>query len=69
MSGETCDHCGDEVEIGGGISGIWSTKPETTGGMTFELPEGEECLLCFECLSQLPEDSTADDLAAFVDLN
>jgi len=36
MTTRPCDGCGEDVTIAGGIAGIWSTSPETTGGITLE---------------------------------
>jgi hypothetical protein len=64
MSKESCDGCGDAVPIGGGISGLWSSNPEGTGGMTLELRDDTEHFLCFDCIERLPDDPTEADVAA-----
>jgi hypothetical protein len=67
MADEPCDACGDDVPIGGGISGIWSSKPEGTGGMTLELNDGSEHFLCFDCIGNLPDDPTEADVSHISD--
>jgi hypothetical protein len=64
MASEPCEGCGDDVPIGGGISGIWSSDPEGTGGMTLEFDDGTEFFLCFDCIEALPDEPSADDVAA-----
>jgi hypothetical protein len=64
MASEPCEGCGDDVSIGGGISGIWSSDPEGTGGMTLEFDDGTEFFLCFDCIEELPDEPSADDVAA-----
>jgi hypothetical protein len=66
MASEPCDACGDDVPIGGGISGFWSSNPESTGGMTLAFDDGSEYFLCFECLSTLPEEPDEDDVRELV---
>jgi hypothetical protein len=65
MASQQCDGCGDDVNLGGGISGLFDSDPEPTGGMTLELADGSEHFLCFECIERLPDDRepTADDVA------
>jgi hypothetical protein len=62
MAKESCDACGDDVPIGGGISGLWSSDPQGTGGMTLELRDGTEHFLCFDCIEKLPDDPTEADV-------
>lgn len=64
MASEPCESCGDDVPIGGGISGIWSSDPEGTGGMTLEFEDGSEFFLCFDCIEELPDEPSAGDVAA-----
>ncbi|MEF8915671.1 DUF7561 family protein [Natronomonas sp.] len=64
MASEPCEGCGDDVAIGGGISGIWSSDPEGTGGMTLEFEDGSEFFLCFDCIEALPDEPGAEDVAA-----
>lgn len=64
MASEPCDACGEDVPIGGGISGFWSSQPRRTGGMTLELSDGTEHFLCFLCIERLPDDPTAADVRA-----
>jgi len=65
MTTEPCDGCGEDVTIAGGIAGIWSTSPGTTGGMTLELADGTEHFLCYDCIDRLPDDEevTSDHVA------
>ncbi|PSP36477.1 hypothetical protein BRC63_08505 [Halobacteriales archaeon QH_10_70_21] len=62
MASEPCDACEEDVPIGGGISGMWSSDPEGTGGMTLEFPDGREFFLCFDCIDELPEEPDAADV-------
>ena len=66
MASDDCDACGDDVPIGGGISGFWSSNPESTGGMTLAFDDGSEYFLCVECLSTLPDDPDEDDVRDLV---
>ncbi len=63
MAYDRCDSCGESVPIGGGISAIWSSDPEGTGGMTLEFADGSEYFLCFSCIEALPDEPTAADVA------
>lgn len=63
MATDPCDACGEDVPIGGGIAGIWSSDPEPTGGMTLEFDNGTKQFLCFDCIASLPEEPTADEVA------
>lgn len=67
MGSDPCDACGERVSIGGGISGLWSSDPEGTGGMTLAFDDGTEQFLCFACIDSLPEDPTAADVGELVD--
>ena len=62
MASEPCDACEEDVPIGGGISGMWSSDPEGTGGMTLEFPDDREFFLCFDCIDELPEEPDAADV-------
>lgn len=64
MATEPCEACGEDVPIGGGISGIWSSDPQGTGGMTLEFDDGSEFFLCFDCIERLPDEPTASDVEA-----
>ena len=65
MTTEPCDACGERVTIAGGIAGLWSLDNEATGGMTLEFDaDGSEHFLCFDCVDRLPDDPTAEDVAA-----
>jgi hypothetical protein len=61
---DRCDGCGAEVPIAGGIANFWSMDATETGGMTLELLDGTEHILCFDCIEALPDDATAEDVAA-----
>lgn len=67
MATEPCDGCDASVSIGGGISGIWSSDPQGTGGMTLEFDDGSEYFLCFECIESLPDEPTGADITALGD--
>lgn len=64
MARESCDACGEDVTIAGGISGIWSSSPDSTGGMTLELVDESEHFLCFDCIEKLPDDPDESDVRA-----
>ncbi|MFB6146068.1 MAG: hypothetical protein ABEJ08_00085 [Halobacteriaceae archaeon] len=64
MAGTRCDACGTEVRIAGGIAELWTGSHTTTGGMTLELADGTEHFLCFDCIEELPDEPTADDVEA-----
>jgi len=61
---ERCDGCGSEVPVAGGIANFWTMNSTRTGGMSLELADGSEFVLCFDCIEALPEDATAEDVAA-----
>lgn len=68
MAKETCEGCGDRVTIAGGIANIWTLEKESTGGMTLEFEsDGSEHFLCFDCIDKLPDEPTAEDVAALGD--
>lgn len=62
MATASCDGCGRQVRIAGGIADIWTFEPGPTGGLTLELDDGSEHFLCLDCLEALPEDATAEDV-------
>lgn len=62
MATETCNACGEEVPIGGGIAGIWSSDPEGTGGLIVEFEDGTELFLCFDCIEKLPPEPMPADV-------
>lgn len=64
MAKDPCDGCGRVVRIAGGIANLWTLEPGPTGGLTLELADGSEHFLCFSCVEALPENPTADDVAA-----
>lgn len=63
MTSEPCDGCGRDVRIAGGVENIWTLEGGATKGMTIDLDDGE-FFLCFECIERLPEEPTAEDVAA-----
>lgn len=67
MASDPCDACGEDVRIGGGISGLWSSDPQGTGGMTLELADGSEHFLCFDCIDRLPETPDRSDVESLTD--
>ena len=65
MAKETCEGCGRQVKIAGGIANIWTLENDATGGMTLEFEsDGTEHFLCFDCIDRLPDDPAAEDVAA-----
>lgn len=63
MSGDVCDGCGEEVRIAGGIANFWTMDSTETGGMVLEFDADDtEHFLCFECIEQLPDEPTAEDV-------
>jgi hypothetical protein len=65
MATETCEGCGEQVKIAGGIANLWTLDNDATGGMTLEFDaDGSEHFLCFECIDRLSDDPTAEDVAA-----
>lgn len=63
MGRDFCDGCNSRIAIAGGISNIWTTESVQTEGMTIELADGSEHLLCFSCISSLPDNPTSRDIA------
>ena len=66
MASESCDACGEDVPIGGGISGFWSSNNDSTGGMTLAFDDGSEFFLCFDCLADLPDEPDESDVRELV---
>lgn len=64
MAHEPCDGCGRRVRIAGGIVNLWSFGGDAAGGLTLELSDGSEFLLCFDCIEKLPDDPSREDVAA-----
>ena len=66
MASQSCDGCGVEVNIGGGIASIWSFSQTPTEGIQLELVDGSEHFLCYDCIDRLPDDRdvTAEDVEA-----
>lgn len=64
---ETCDACGREVQVAGGVANIWDVTPRQTGGLTLELQDGSEFFLCYDCIEQLPDDPSRADVDALRD--
>jgi hypothetical protein len=69
MSTDSCDGCGRDVSIAGGIANLWTFDGDETGGVTLELADGTDHFLCFDCIERLPDDRdvTADDVAALAE--
>lgn len=67
MAREPCDGCGRPVSIAGGIANLWSFEGDDTGGLTLELSDGTEHFLCYDCIGDLPDDPTREDVAALPD--
>ncbi|WP_135827548.1 DUF7561 family protein [Halorussus halobius] len=64
MASDTCEGCGEQVTIAGGIANLWTFERDQTGGMTLEFDsDASEHFLCFECIDRLPDDPTASDVA------
>lgn len=65
MARESCDGCGKQVSIAGGIANLWTLESDDTGGIALELADGSDHFLCYECIEHLPEDreATAEDVA------
>jgi len=61
MTTQSCDGCGLDVRIAGGIGDIWTREKTATGGITLELADGTEHFLCLDCLDRLPENRTVTD--------
>jgi hypothetical protein len=59
---DRCDGCGREIQVAGGIANFWTMDHTETGGIYLEFSDGEERLVCFECLEALPENATAADV-------
>ena len=64
MATEPCDGCGRDVSIAGGIANLWSFNTDSTDGLTLELADGSEYFLCFACIERIPDDPSAEDIAA-----
>jgi len=66
MASRSCDGCGAEVSIAGGIANIWTQGSRPTEGIVLELGDGTEHFLCYDCIDRLPDDRevTAADVAA-----
>lgn len=64
MAKRPCDGCGREVSIAGGIANLWTLEHDSTGGLSLELEDGSDHFLCFECVDDLPDHPTADDVEA-----
>lgn len=64
MASQSCDGCGDDVRIAGGIADFWSFSGESSGGMTLEFEDDTEHFLCYDCIERLPDYPGASDVAA-----
>ena len=67
MSGDRCDGCERPVSVAGGIANGWSFSGRHTGGMTMEFADDTEHFLCFDCIDDLEDDPTAEDVEALPD--
>lgn len=67
MATTPCDGCGRRVSVAGGIANLWSFDSDPTEGLTLELADGSEHFLCFECIEDLPDDPTTDDVESLPD--
>jgi hypothetical protein len=63
MGRDFCDGCNARITIAGGISNIWTTDSVHTQGITIELDDGSDHLLCYECIEQLPDNPSRSDIA------
>ena len=64
MASSPCDGCGCDVRIAGGIANLWTFGGDDADGLTLELADGSDHLLCYDCIDRLPDDPTAADVAA-----
>lgn len=64
MTADPCEGCGRSVHIAGGTENLWTHSSGRGGGMTLELDDGNEYFLCFQCVEELPEDATSEDIDA-----
>lgn len=64
MSKAPCDGCGRPVQIAGGIANLWTFTGDGAGGLTLELADGTDHLLCYDCIERLPDDPSAADVDA-----
>ncbi|MEM4781862.1 MAG: hypothetical protein QXG03_09925 [Halalkalicoccus sp.] len=64
MPSESCDGCGEDVHIAGGVADMWSFSQEPTGGLTLEFEDDTEHFLCYACIERLPDHPSAADVAA-----
>ena len=64
MATEPCDGCGCAVQIAGGIANLWTFGGDRTEGLTLELEDGSDHLLCYDCIEALPDNPGKTDVAA-----
>ena len=65
MGQDSCDGCGRRVTVAGGVANLWTfgDRDGSEGtAMTLEFEDGSEHLLCYPCISVLPEHPTAADV-------
>lgn len=62
MATDPCDGCGTSIKIAGGIENLWLFEGDESGGLTLELRDGTSHFLCYECISRLPDEPTAQDV-------
>jgi hypothetical protein len=65
MTTRSCDGCGAEVSIAGGITTFWSGESDGTDGLLLELADGSDHFLCYDCIERLPDERepTAEDVS------
>lgn len=61
---DSCDACGRDVPVAGGISGFWNLDQDRTGGIALTFEDDSEHFLCFDCVDALPDYPTDEDVAA-----
>jgi len=64
MSKDSCDGCGEEIAVAGGIANFWTFQTEPTGGIVLEFEDGTEHFLCYACIERLPDHPSAADVEA-----
>ncbi len=66
MPSQSCDGCHQRMTVAGGSPNVWdfSESERRRSGMILEFADGTSHRLCFSCIEALPEEPTADDVAA-----
>ncbi|MFW6448045.1 MAG: DUF7561 family protein [Halobacteriota archaeon] len=62
MARNRCDGCDRRITVTGGRENVWVLDGRPPRGLQLELPDGTEHLLCFECITRLPDDPTGVDV-------